>query len=48
MSDSTFGVTRYENRNGVISWRVSGWLDGLRVRKNFKSREDAKVKKAGL
>lgn len=24
MSDSIFDVTRYENRNGVISWRVCG------------------------
>jgi integrase len=48
MSDSTFDVTRYENRNGVISWRVSGWLHGLRVRKNFKSREEAGAERAAL
>lgn len=41
-------LTRYENRNGVISWRVSGWLHGLRVRKNFKSREEAGAERAAL
>ena len=48
MPDSSFDVTRFENRNGVISWRVSGWLHGLRVRKNFKSREEAGAEMAAL
>ena len=48
MPDSSFDVTRFENRNGVISWRVSGWLHGLRVRKNFKSREEAGAELAAL
>ena len=41
MPDGSFDVTRFENRNGVISWRISGWLHGLRIRKSFKSREEA-------
>jgi len=48
MPDSTFDVTRFENRNGVTSWRVSGWLHGLRVRKNFKSRQEAGAEMAAL
>ena len=48
MPDSSFDVTRFENRNGVISWRVSGWLHGLRVRKNLKSREEAGAEWAAL
>jgi len=41
MPDQQFTVSRFENRNGSISWRVSGWLSGVRVRKNFATREDA-------
>ncbi len=48
MSDSTFDVTRFQNRNGVTSWRVSGWLHGLRIRTNFKSRQEAGAEMAAL
>ena len=48
MPDGSFDVTRFENRNGVISWRISGWLHGLRIRKNFKSREEAGAELAAL
>ena len=48
MPDTAFDVSRFENRNGVISWRVSGWLHGLRIRKNFKTREEAAAEKAAL
>jgi hypothetical protein len=34
-------VTPFENRNGFISYRVTGWLHGERVRKNFKTRAEA-------
>ena len=46
--ESSFAVSRYENRNGVISWRVAGWLHGVRIRKNFKAREEAAAEKAAL
>lgn len=46
MNQSSFSVTRFENRNGVISWRVDGRLHGVRIRKNFKSREEAIAEKA--
>lgn len=48
MTDTTFTVSRFENRNGAISWRVSGWLGGLRIRRNFKTREEAGAEKAAL
>jgi hypothetical protein len=46
--ENTFAVIRYKNRNGVTSWRVSGWLRGVRIRKNFKSREEAAADKASM
>ena len=36
------------NRNGVTSWRVAGWLHGIRIRKNFKTKEEAAAEKAAL
>jgi len=48
MPDNSFDVSRFENRNGVISWRISGWLHGVRIRKNLKSREEAAAEKAVL
>jgi len=46
--ENSFVVRRFENRNGVISWRVAGWLHGVRIRKNFKSQEEAAAEKAEL
>jgi hypothetical protein len=46
--EQLFDVRRFENRNGVSSWRVSGWLHGVRIRKNFRSKEDAAAEKAAL
>ncbi|HEX9782545.1 MAG TPA: hypothetical protein VGA56_07410 [Opitutaceae bacterium] len=48
MTDTTLAVSRFENRNGVTSWRVSGWLAGVRIRKNFKSLAEAAAEKATL
>lgn len=48
MNHTAFVVTRFENRNGSISWRVAGWLHGLRIRKNFPTREEAAAEKAVL
>jgi hypothetical protein len=45
MKMTEFAVSRFKNRNGVTSWRVSGWLHGLRVRRNFKTREEAAAEK---
>lgn len=46
--ENCFAVSRYENRNGVTSWRVSGWLHGVRIRKNFPTKEEAAAEKATL
>ncbi|MFA6286888.1 MAG: site-specific integrase [Opitutaceae bacterium] len=46
MNQSPFVLTRFQNRNGVISWRVDGRLHGVRIRKNFKTREEAIAEKA--
>jgi integrase len=43
-----FAVSRFENRNGVTSWRVSGFLHGVRIRRNFKTREEAAAENAAL
>lgn len=48
MSQTEFAVSRFENRNGVTSWRVAGWLHGVRIRKNFPTREEAAAEKQAL
>jgi integrase len=48
MKNTKFAVSRFENRNGIISWRVTGRLHGLRIRKNFKTREEAAAEQAAL
>jgi integrase len=48
MKHDEFCVSKFENRNGVTSWRVTGWMHGLRIRKNFRSREEAAAEKAAL
>ena len=45
---SKFAISRFENRNGVTSWRVDGRLHGVRFRKNFKTKEEAAAEKAAL
>jgi integrase len=48
MKSTEFHVSRFGNRNGTVSWRVSGWLHGARVRRNFKTREEAAAEWAAL
>ncbi len=48
MKPSNFSLARFSNPNGTVSWRVSGWLADVRVRKNFKSREEAAAEMAAL
>src|SRR5688572_32818933 len=48
MNETKFAVSRFENRNGVTSWRVAGWLHGVRIRKNFLTKEEAAAEKATL
>jgi hypothetical protein len=47
-TNTTFILARFTNRNGTPSWRLSGWMHGVRIRRNFKSREDAVVQKSVL
>jgi hypothetical protein len=46
--ENIFTVSRFKNRNDVVSWRVSGSLHGIRIRKNLKTREEAAAEKAAL
>jgi hypothetical protein len=48
MNHTTFIVTRFNNKTGTVSWRVSGNLHGIRIRKNFRSREEAGAERAAL
>ncbi|MCE2863281.1 MAG: hypothetical protein LW690_12590 [Opitutaceae bacterium] len=48
MNKSDFTISRFANRNGAISWRVSGNLHGERIRRNFKTREEAAAEKSAL
>jgi len=48
MSPSPFVVSRFVNPNGITSWRVDGRINGLRIRKNFKTRAEAGAEKASL
>jgi len=48
MKHGKFVISRFNNRNGVISWRVDGSIQGVRIRRNFKSREEAAVQKSVL
>lgn len=50
MSSTTksFVIARFKNASGTSSWRVSGWLAGVRFRKNFKSQEEARAEVSSL
>lgn len=48
MNRSKFIVSTFRNRTGNASWRVDGRLHGIRIRKNFKTREEAAAEKAVL
>ena len=48
MKKATFLFTRFINRNGVVSWRVEGRPGGIRIRKNFKTREEAVAERTAL
>ncbi len=49
MSSTTkFEIIRFVNHSGALSWRLSGWLAGVRVRRNFKTREEAATEKQSL
>lgn len=45
---SAFVISEFTNPSGEIAYRVSGWLDGKRVRKNFPSRAEAEAERQVL
>lgn len=45
---TNYSISRFSNRNGATSWRVSGLLGCVRIRRNFKTREEAAAEKAAL
>ena len=47
-TNTPFVLTRFKNASGTFSWRVSGWLHGIRIRKNAKTREAAAAEKTLL
>src|ERR1700710_1211502 len=46
--ENQFSVSRFKNRNGVFSFRVDGRLHGVRIRRNFKTQEEAAAEKTAL
>ena len=48
MDQTEFTISRFKNRTGSVSWRVTGYLHDIRVRKNFATREEAAAEKAVL
>jgi hypothetical protein len=48
MTRTEFAIRRFENHNSAISWHVTGWRHGVRIRKNFKTREEAAAEKGTL
>lgn len=48
METAQFTVRPFKNRNGFVSWRVSGWLLGTRIRKNFASAAEAEAERQVL
>jgi hypothetical protein len=45
---SAFAISEFTNPSGEIVYRVSGWLDGKRIRKNFPTRAEARAEVDGL
>jgi site-specific recombinase XerD len=44
----SFVVSRFTNPFGDVVFRVSGWLDGIRVRRNFPTRAEAQAERQSL
>src|ERR1035437_3557225 len=43
-----FVISEFTNPSGEVVFRVSGWLDGKRVRKNFPNRAEAQAERQVL
>ena len=42
---TSFVISEFTNPSGEIVYRVAGWLDGKRVRKNFATRTEAEAER---
>lgn len=45
---SAFSITQFTNPSGEIVFRVAGWLDGKRVRKNVRTHAEAVAERQTL
>ena len=45
---SQFVISEFTNPSGEIVFRVTGWLDGKRIRKNFRTRAEASAERQTL
>jgi len=43
--NSSFVISQFTNPSGEIVFRLSGWLDGKRIRKNFPTRTEAEAQR---
>ena len=43
--NSSFVISQFTNPSGEIVFRLSGWLDGKRIRKNFSTRTEAEAER---
>ncbi len=43
-----FVISEFTNPSGEIVFRVTGWLDGKRIRKNFPTRAEASAERQAL
>ena len=46
--NSSFVISQFTNPSGDVVFRVSGWLDGKRIRKNFPTRPEAEAERQVL
>ena len=44
----SFVISEFTNPSGEIVFRVAGWLDGKRIRKNFPTRAEAEAERQVL
>jgi len=43
--NSSFSISQFTNPSGEVVFRISGWLDGKRIRKNFSNRAEAEAER---
>lgn len=48
MAKQRFKISKFTNPSGIVVWRLSGTLNGQRIRKNFKSRPKAVAERQQL